>query len=467
MKITVVGTGYVGLVTGTCFAEMGFDVMGVDIDRQKIDNLKNGIMPIYEPGLEEMVRHNQREGRLHFSSDIRKGVEFADVLFSAVGTPPDKDHKADLQYVRQVAKSFGENVSGHKIFVNKSTVPVGTGSECKKIIQAEIDKRGSDATFDIVSNPEFLREGAAIKDTMNPERIVVGVENDRARTVMEKIYRPLTRTGRPLLFTDIKSAEVIKYAANSFLAVKISFINEMANFCERSGADIRTVAKGIGMDSRIGSRFLHAGIGYGGSCFPKDVQALIQKGKEYNYDFRILEAAEQVNERQKELIFEKLHRHFPDMEGKTIAVWGLAFKPRTDDMRDAPSIKVIKRIQAEGGIVRTFDPVAMENARRNFASVNLNYCKSAFDAASGADVILVLTEWDEFRTVDLKELKSLMKGNLLLDGRNIYDPKDAHEAGFIYEGIGIGLPVSAGPSGNAIKISGPKIKEKKPIPICK
>ncbi|MFH1410423.1 MAG: UDP-glucose/GDP-mannose dehydrogenase family protein, partial [Patescibacteria group bacterium] len=353
MKITVVGTGYVGLVTGTCFAEMGFDVMGVDIDRQKIDNLKNGIMPIYEPGLEEMVRHNQREGRLHFSSDIRKGVEFADVLFSAVGTPPDKDHKADLQYVRQVAKSFGENVSGHKIFVNKSTVPVGTGSECKKIIQAEIDKRGSDATFDIVSNPEFLREGAAIKDTMNPERIVVGVENDRARTVMEKIYRPLTRTGRPLLFTDIKSAEVIKYAANSFLAVKISFINEMANFCERSGADIRTVAKGIGMDSRIGSRFLHAGIGYGGSCFPKDVQALIQKGKEYNYDFKILEAAEQVNDRQKELIFEKLHRHFPDMEGKTIAIWGLAFKPRTDDMRDAPSIKVIKRIQAEGGIVRT------------------------------------------------------------------------------------------------------------------
>ena len=436
MKITVVGTGYVGLVSGTCFAEMGYDVMCIDIDKEKINQLKEGIIPIYEPGLEELVKRNSAEGRLHFSSNTKEGIDFSDILFSAVGTPPDKDHKADLNAVKAVARDFGKNITGYKIFVNKSTVPVGTGEVCRKIIQSGIDERGVDATFDLVSNPEFLREGAAVKDTLNPDRIVVGVESDKAKDVMKKLYRPITRTGRPLVTTNIKTAEMIKYAANSFLATKISFINEMANFCERTGADVNKVAKGIGLDNRIGSRFLHAGIGYGGSCFPKDVQALIQKGKEYSFDFKILQAVEDVNERQKERIFEKLHDHIPNLEGKTIAIWGLAFKPRTDDMRDAPSIRIIKRIQAEGAFVKAFDPVSMEVAKRNFANVNLTYCKSAFEAAEDADALLILTEWDEFRTVNFEKLKSVMKGKYLFDGRNIYEPEEVISAGFSYEGIG-------------------------------
>ncbi|MBU1934801.1 UDP-glucose/GDP-mannose dehydrogenase family protein, partial [Patescibacteria group bacterium] len=366
----------------------------------------------------------------------KKGVEFADIVFSAVGTPSDKDHKADLGAVKTVAKSFGEYLNGYKIFVNKSTVPVGTGEICRQIIQNEIDKGGGREEFDIVSNPEFLREGAAIKDTLNPDRIIVGVESKKAEDVITKLYRPITRAGRPIVITDIKTAEMIKYAANSFLATKISFINEMANFCEKVGADVSQVAKGIGLDNRIGPRFLHAGIGYGGSCFPKDVQILIQKGKEQSFDFKILQAVEEVNNRQKELIFEKLHDHMPNLEGKTVAVWGLAFKPRTDDMRDAPSIKIIKRIQAEGALVKAFDPVSMETAKRNFADVNLTYCESALEAVKDADALLVLTEWDEFRTVNLSELKLAMRGDYIFDGRNIYESDEVITAGFKYEGIG-------------------------------
>lgn len=436
MKIAVAGTGYVGLVSGVCFAEMGHEVMCIDIDQEKINQLKNGVIPIYEPGLQELTKRNSAEGRLSFSTDIKKGIEFCDILISAVGTPPDKDHKADLNAVKAVARDFGQNVSGYKIFVNKSTVPVGTGEMCREIIQSAINERGADATFDIVSNPEFLREGAAIKDTLNPDRIVVGLGSDRAREIMEKLYRPLTRTGRSLVITNIKTAEMIKYAANSFLATKISFINEIANFCEKAGADVTQVAKGIGLDPRIGGRFLHAGIGYGGSCFPKDVQALIQKGKEYSFEFKILKAVEDVNERQKERIFQKLYEHMPKLEGKTVAIWGLAFKPRTDDMRAAPSICIIKRIQAEGAFVRAFDPVALEAAKRNFANVNLTYCKSAMEAATGADALLVLTEWDEFRTVDFAQLKSVMRGDYLFDGRNIYEPDEVITAGLNYEGIG-------------------------------
>jgi UDPglucose 6-dehydrogenase len=425
--------------------------MCVDIDEDKIKKLKKGIIPIYEPGLDELVKRNVNEGRLLFSTDIKNGVQFGDVVFSAVGTPPDKTHRADLQYVKQVARSFGKYTTGYKIFVNKSTVPVGTGELCKAIISQELLRRNSDATFDIVSNPEFLREGAAIKDTLNPDRIVIGVESDRAKDAMKKLYRPITRAGRPLLTTDIKTAEMIKYAANSFLATKISFINEMANFCEKVGANVLQIAKGIGLDTRIGPRFLHAGIGYGGSCFPKDVQAIIQKGKEYGFDFKILEAAEEVNNHQKERIFEKLHEHISNLEGKTIAIWGLAFKPKTDDMRDAPSIRIIKRIQAEGAFVKAFDPVAMENAKRNFANVNLVYAKSALEAAKDADALLVLTEWDEFRTVDFGKLNFIMHGNYLFDGRNIYEPEEVISAGFKYEGMG--RPVKKQYDGTAYKIN--------------
>ncbi|MBN2087497.1 UDP-glucose/GDP-mannose dehydrogenase family protein [Candidatus Peregrinibacteria bacterium] len=457
MHITVIGTGYVGLVSAVCFAEMGYEVMGIDICDKKIAQLNNGEVPIYEPGLEDLIKKNK--SRLKFTTNIQKGIEFGDIIFSAVGTPPDKDHKADLSAVKAVAKSFGESTNGYKIFVNKSTVPVGTGEICKKIIQNEVDRRGVNAEFDIVSNPEFLREGAAIKDTLNPDRIVVGTESKRAEEFMIKLYRPITRTGSPVVNTNIKTAEMIKYAANSFLATKISFINEIANFCEKTGADVTQVARGIGLDKRIGSRFLHAGIGYGGSCFPKDVRALIQKGKEFSFDFKILQAVVDVNDRQKERIFEKLHSHIPNLEGKTIAVWGLAFKPRTDDMRDAPSIRIVKRMQAEGAKVKAFDPVSMKVAKGSFANVNLVYTKNAMDAAKDADALLVLTEWDEFRTVDLNELNRVMRGNYLFDGRNIFEPEEAISAGFNYVGIGRAVKRVESSSNIKVKINKPAVEE--------
>jgi len=442
MKISVIGTGYVGLVSGTCFADMGYEVMCIDVDKKKIDMLKKGILPIYEPGLEELVLRNSKEGRLHFSTDIKSAVDFADIVISAVGTPTDKNHRADIKSVIEVAKSFGENVSKYTVFVTKSTVPVGTNEMCKEIISKEIKKRNVKVDFDIVSNPEFLREGCAIKDTITPDRIVVGVESEKAKKMMEKLYKPIVRTGKPLMITDIKSAEVIKYAANSFLATKISFINEMSNFCECIGADITEVAKGIGLDGRIGSRFLHAGIGYGGSCFPKDVQALIQKGKEVFHNFKILEAVEEVNARQKERLFIHLKKVYPNLNGKKIAMLGLSFKPKTDDMRDAPSLVVIKKLLDDKAEVSVFDPVAMNNTKiilkkdEGIRGNKVIFAENVFDCVRGADAVMLLTEWDEFRALDLKKIKELMKGNLLIDGRNVYDKEDVKKAGLEYISIG-------------------------------
>ncbi len=433
MKITVVGTGYVGLVTGTCFAELGNDVICLDIDQAKIDRLKKGEIPIYEPGLEELVLRNQKEGRLNFSTDAKAGIEWAEVIFSAVGTPPDKDHRADLSAVKAVAKTVGQNLNGYKVFVNKSTVPVGTSHMVKEIIKENL-KTAMD--FDVVDNPEFLREGSAVKDFLNPDRIVCGVESDRAREAMEKLYQPLVRSGRPLLFTDIHSAEVIKYASNSFLATKISFINEVANFCELVGADVTQVAKGMGLDERIGSRFLHAGIGYGGSCFPKDVQAFIQTGKDKGYEFKILEQVEAVNEAQKLRIVEKILKEIPDLNGKTVAVWGLAFKPKTDDMREASSLAIVPKLLEKGAKVRAFDPVAAENAKKILGETNIEYFNSPFDAASGADILVLVTEWDEFRALDLQKLKTTMKDTYIFDGRNVYNPEEMGKLGFKYFSVG-------------------------------
>lgn len=433
MKITVVGTGYVGLVTGTCFAELGNDVICLDIDQAKIDRLKKGEIPIYEPGLEELVLRNQKEGRLNFSTDAKAGIEWAEVIFSAVGTPPDKDHRADLSAVKAVAKTVGQNLNGYKVFVNKSTVPVGTSHMVKEIIKENLK---TPMDFDVVDNPEFLREGSAVKDFLNPDRIVCGVESDRAREAMEKLYQPLVRSGRPLLFTDIHSAEVIKYASNSFLATKISFINEVANFCELVGADVTQVAKGMGLDERIGSRFLHAGIGYGGSCFPKDVQAFIQTGKDKGYEFKILEQVEAVNEAQKLRIVEKILKEIPDLNGKTVAVWGLAFKPKTDDMREASSLAIVPKLLEKGAKVRAFDPVAAENAKKILGETNIEYFNSPFDAASGADILVLITEWDEFRALDLQKLKSTMKDAYVFDGRNVYNPEEMRKLGFKYFSVG-------------------------------
>ena len=440
MRVTVIGTGYVGLVSATCFAEIGHEVMGIDIDAEKIKKLAQGISPIYETGLDELLQRNVKEGRIRFSTDIQKGIEFAEVVLSAVGTPPDKDHRADLKAVKQVAKSFGMYLNGPKIFVNKSTVPVGTGRACTEIIQKELRSRKASHDFDLVSNPEFLREGAAIKDTMDPDRIVIGADTERAKTVMKKLYAPIVKSVVPILFTSIESAEIIKYASNAFLATKISFINQMANFCERSGADIQDVAKGIGLDKRIGSRFLHAGIGYGGSCFPKDVQALIKEGKAMGYDFNILEAVEQVNKQQKEIFFNKLLTALPILAEKTVAVWGLAFKPKTDDLREAPSILLIKKIIGEGGKVRAYDPVAMDNAKKILRAPNIYFAETPYDAVKGADVLLIVTEWDVFRAADLKRVKSLMKGNLIIDGRNVYTPEEVLESGLKLVSIGRSNP---------------------------
>ncbi|MBU0981394.1 UDP-glucose/GDP-mannose dehydrogenase family protein [Patescibacteria group bacterium] len=433
MKIAVIGTGYVGLVTGTCFAELGNDVLCVDIDEAKIQNLKNGIIPIYEPGLSELVLRNQKENRLNFTTDIKAAIEWSEVIFSAVGTPPDKDHRADLSAVKAVAKSVGLYLNGYKVFVNKSTVPVGTSHLVKTIIEEE--SRAAHP-FDIVDNPEFLREGSAVKDFLNPDRIVCGVESDKAKEQMEKLYKPLVRAGRPLLFTDLASAEIIKYASNSFLATKISFINEVANFCELVGADITQVAKGVGLDDRIGSRFLHAGIGYGGSCFPKDVQAFIQTGKDKGHTFKILEAVEDVNNSQKLKIVEKVLRRMPGLKNKKIAIWGLAFKPKTDDMREAPSLKIIPELVAHGAKVSAFDPVASDNARSILGNENISYAASPYEAAENADAIILITEWDEFRSLDLHRVKESMQGSLFFDGRNIYDPLEMQSFGFKYESLG-------------------------------
>ena len=434
MKLAFIGTGYVGLVTGACMAELGHMVICADIDEKKIEMLKRNVMPIYELGLEELVRKNVKEGRLSFTTDIAHAIQASEAVFNAVGTPEDKKTgQANLSYVFAVAESFGKALNGYKVLVNKSTVPVGTAEKIAEIVRlANKGKHG----FDIVSNPEFLREGAAIKDFLNPDRVVVGVSSEAARTLMEKIYRPLARAGRPVIFTDVKSAEIIKYASNSFLATKISFINEIANFCEAVGGNVKEVAKGMGHDARIGSRFLSAGIGYGGSCFPKDVKALIQTGKQHGLDFRILQAVDEVNDAQKMRPMEILEKQFESLEGKKIAVWGLSFKPRTDDIREAPALLVIEALVKAGAVVRAFDPVAMENTKLEMKDVPIEYAQSSKDALTDADALLIMTEGDEFRTVEYAKVKETMKGDVIIDGRNILDRNEAEAEGFVYHGIG-------------------------------
>ena len=436
MKIAIVGTGYVGLVTGTCFAEMGTEVFCVDVNTEKIENLKKGIIPIYEPGLEDMVHRNQQAGRLHFTTDLTECLDEVEVLFSAVGTPPDEDGSADLKYVLEVARTVGRNMKKHILVVTKSTVPVGTAKKVRRAIQEELDKRGVEIEFDVASNPEFLKEGAAISDFMSPDRVVVGVESERAEELMTRLYRPFLLNNFRVIFMDVPSAEMTKYAANAMLATRISFMNDIANLCEIIGADVNMVRKGIGSDNRIGNRFLYAGIGYGGSCFPKDVKALINTAKQNNYPMRILQAVEEVNDEQKSLLFHKLEKHFNgDLKGKRIAIWGLAFKPETDDMREAPSLVLIEKLLAAGCEVYAYDPVAVEESKRRIGDA-IHYAKDIYDAVVDANALMLVTEWKEFRMPSWSAIKKLMATPLVLDGRNIYDIKEMEENRFVYHCIG-------------------------------
>mgnify|MGYP000946994899 CR=1 FL=1 len=436
MKITVVGTGYVGLVTGTCFAEVGIDVTCVDINTQKIEGLKKGVMPIYEPGLEEMVLRNYEKGKLNFSTDLAEAIKGCDVAFIAVGTPPGEDGSADLQYVIGVAREIGRSMTEYGVIVTKSTVPVGTAEKVKAAVQEELDKRGSNLDFDVASNPEFLKEGAAIDDFLKPDRIVVGVESERAEEIMRKLYKPFLLNGHPIIFMDIPSSEMTKYAANAMLATKISFMNDVANLCEIMGADVNMVRKGIGSDARIGNKFIYPGIGYGGSCFPKDVKALIKTASENGYEMNVLKAVEVVNENQKSVLFDKVQKHFSgDLKGKNFAVWGLSFKPKTDDMREAPSLVIIEKLLSEGASVRAYDPVAMEEAKHSLGD-RITYVKKQDDALDGADALLLLTEWPEFRAPDFEDVASRLKQKVVFDGRNIYEGGELRALGFTYYGIG-------------------------------
>ena len=436
MKIAIVGTGYVGLVTGTCFAEMGVEVFCVDIDRHKIENLKNGIVPIYEPGLEEMVNRNYEVGRLHFTTELTEVLDQVEIVFSAVGTPPDEDGSADLKYVLDVARTIGRTMNKYLLVVTKSTVPVGTARTIRQTIADELALRGAQIDFDIASNPEFLKEGAAVKDFMHPDRIVVGVESERAKKLMEKLYHPFMLNNFRIIYMDIPSAEMTKYAANAMLATRISFMNDMANLCEIIGADVNMVRKGIGSDTRIGSSFLYAGCGYGGSCFPKDVKALIRTAGEYGYPMRILQAVEDVNEHQKTVLFRKLEAHFGgQLQGRKVAMWGLAFKPETDDMREAPSLVLIELLLAAGCHVMAYDPVAIPEARRRIGD-RIAYANNIYETVEDADVLMIVTEWKEFRLPAWPRIRSLMKTPLILDGRNIYNIAEIEEAGFTYHCIG-------------------------------
>ena len=436
MNIAIVGTGYVGLVSGACFAEMGIDVTCVDIDTSKIDRLRKGEIPIYEPGLEDMVRRNVEAGRLHFTTSLAETLPTVEVVFSAVGTPPDEDGSADLSYVLDVAREFGRNISRYTLLVTKSTVPVGTAAKVREAIAEELRKRGEQIPFDVASNPEFLKEGAAIKDFMSPDRVVVGTESEQARKVMERLYRPFMLVSDRMIFTDIPSAEMIKYAANSMLATRISFMNDIANLCELVGADANMMRKGIGSDTRIGKKFLYPGCGYGGSCFPKDVKALIKSADQAGYDMRVLRAVEEVNIAQKEILFKKLMRHFGgDIKGKRIALWGLAFKPETDDMREAPALVLIDLIRKAGATAKVYDPVAMDECRRRLGDA-VEYATDMYDAALDADALLLVTEWKQFRMPSLPVLKRTMRRPLIIDGRNIYDPEYLRESGFTYDKIG-------------------------------
>ena len=435
MNIAIVGTGYVGLVSGTCFAEMGAHVTCVDVDAQKIEKLKNGIMPIYEPGLEELVKRNVACDRLQFTTDLTEVLDDVEVVFSAVGTPPDEDGSADLKYVLAVARQFGQHINKYTILVTKSTVPVGTAKKVKAAIQAELDKRGVQVPFDVASNPEFLKEGAAIKDFMSPDRVVVGTESEKAKEVMTRLYRPLMLQNFRVIFMDIPSAEMTKYAANAMLATRISFMNDIANLCERVGANVDNVRRGIGTDSRIGKKFLYAGCGYGGSCFPKDVKALMHTGIDNGYHMEVIEAVERVNEKQKSIVYDKIVKAAGSLKGKTVAILGLAFKPETDDMREAPALVVIEKLLADGATVRVFDPIAMDECKRRIGDA-VTYCKNLYDAADGADVFALMTEWRQFRMPSWNVIRKVMTGNIVVDGRNIYDRAELEEQGFVYTRIG-------------------------------
>jgi len=438
MKITVVGTGYVGLVSGACFSDVGIEVVCVDVDQKKIDNLKNGIMPIYEPGLEEMVVRNYQGGRLHFSTNLPEAIKDSDVAFIAVGTPPGEDGSADLKYVLAVADEIGRSMTDFIVVATKSTVPVGTGKKVQAAIQAALDQRGSDLTFAVASNPEFLKEGAAVEDFLRPDRIVIGVENERAEQIMRRLYKPFQLSGDRMIYMDIPSAEMTKYAANSMLATKISFMNDIANLCELVGANANMVRKGIGSDSRIGTKFIYPGIGYGGSCFPKDVKAIIRTATEYGYNLKVLQSVEEVNEAQKEVLFNKVKTHFGgDLKGKTFAMWGLSFKPNTDDMREAPAIVIIDQLLAAGAEVKAYDPIAMKEAKEHYIGDKITYCEDAYEACVDADALLLVTEWSEFRIPSWKVLSKVMKNKLVFDGRNIYDPVYLKEMGYKHYGIGM------------------------------
>jgi UDPglucose 6-dehydrogenase len=437
MKIVIVGSGYVGLVTGTCFAEVGIDVVCVDVNKQKIDNLKNGIIPIFEPGLEEMLHRNMKKDRLSFTTNIAEALVDAEVMFIAVGTPPGEDGSADLKYVLSVARDCGKHMKDYLLVVTKSTVPVGTAVKVKDAVQDELNKRRVSIEFDVASNPEFLKEGAAIDDFLKPDRIVVGLNSPRAEEIMKSLYKPFTLNGHPVILMDITSAEMTKYAANSILATKISFMNDIANLCEIVGADINMVRKGIGSDSRIGTKFIYPGVGYGGSCFPKDVQALVKTAAEYNYDMRVLKAVEAVNNDQKLLLFKKIRKHFSnDLKGRTVAIWGLSFKPQTDDMREAPSLEIIRNLLEAGARVKVYDPVAMTEAKNHFGDT-ITYYEDQYEALIDTDCLALVTEWPEFKFPKFQIMKKLLASPVIFDGRNIYDRYEMKRYGFRYYCIGI------------------------------
>ena len=439
MHIAIVGSGYVGLVTGACFAETGVTVTCVDVDEQKINNLKKGVLPIYEPGLGEIVERNSRSGRLTFTTDLAEVLDDVEIVFSAVGTPADEDGSADLKYVLEVARTIGRNMNKYLVVVTKSTVPVGTAEKIRHTIREELDRRGLNIDFDVAANPEFLKEGVAIKDFMSPERVVVGTDSERAERLLARLYRPFMLNSFRVIFMDIPSAEMTKYAANAMLATRISFMNDIANLCELVGANVSMVRKGIGADSRIGSKFLYPGCGYGGSCFPKDIKALAHTAVEHGMHMRIIEAVEAVNEDQKHVLFNKLAKIFGGTEalaGKTVSVWGLAFKPKTDDMREAPSIVLIDALLGAGCTVKAYDPVAMDEARRRLAGKSVVYAKDIYDAVNDADALIVVTEWEEFRLPSWQVIKKAMAGNVVIDGRNIYQPEDLASVGLDYYNIG-------------------------------
>jgi len=436
MNIAIVGTGYVGLVSGTCFAELGANVVCVDVNAQKIESLKQGEIPIYEPNLDSMVLRNMKAGRLHFTTDLESVLDDVEVVFSAVGTPPDEDGSADLRYVLEVARTVGRHMSKYLVVVTKSTVPVGTAQRVKAVIQAELDKRGVQVEFDVASNPEFLKEGNAIDDFMKPDRVVVGVESERAKELMTRLYKPMLLNNFRVIFMDIPSAEMTKYAANSMLATRISFMNDIANLCELVGADVNMVRKGIGADSRIGSKFLYPGCGYGGSCFPKDVKALIKTAAKSGYDMRVLNAVETVNENQKNILFEKFKKHFDgNIKGKKVAIWGLAFKPETDDMREAPALVVIDKLLKDGAKIRVFDPIAMPECKRRIGETVI-YTENLYDCADGADALLLMTEWRQFRLPTWNVISKIMPGRIIVDGRNIWNRTELEELGYSYTRIG-------------------------------